>query len=49
MGLTADRLQSGEQVESIANAIVLELQRTPGVKVKISLDIEAEAPNGFDG
>ncbi len=35
-------------VESIVNAVVLELQRTTGAKVKISLDIEAEAPNGFD-
>ena len=30
------------------NAIVMELQRTPGAKVKISVEIEAESEAGFD-
>ena len=34
-------------LEGIINAVVLELQRTPGAKVKLTLDVEAEAPNGF--
>jgi hypothetical protein len=34
--------------DAILNAVVLELQRTPGVKVKITLEIEADAPDGFD-
>jgi len=33
--------------EAIPNAVVMELQRTPEVKVKLTLDIAAEAPNGF--
>lgn len=33
--------------EAIVNAVVLELARTPGAKVKLTLEIEAEAPEGF--
>lgn len=33
--------------EAILNAVVMELQRTQGAKVKLTLDIEAEAPAGF--
>ena len=32
---------------SIFNAVVMELQRAKDAKVKLILDIQAEAPNGF--
>ena len=34
--------------DAILNAVILELQRTPGAKVKVTLEIEAKAPSGFD-
>jgi hypothetical protein len=34
--------------DTILNAVILELQRTPGAKVKVTLEIEAKAPMGFD-
>jgi hypothetical protein len=33
--------------DAILNAVVMELQRTPGAKIKLTLEIEAEAPSGF--
>ena len=33
--------------DAILNAVVMELQRTQGTKVKLTLEIEAEAPAGF--
>jgi len=33
--------------DSIVNAVVMELQRTQGAKIKLTLEIHAEAPNGF--
>jgi hypothetical protein len=33
--------------DAILNAVVMELQRTQGAKVKLTLEVEAEAPNGF--
>jgi hypothetical protein len=33
--------------DAIVNAVVMELQRSPGAKVKLTLGIEAEAPAGF--
>ena len=33
--------------DTILNAVVMELQRTQGTKVKLTLEIEAEAPGGF--
>jgi len=33
--------------DTIFNAVVMELQRTPGAKVTLTLDVRAEAPNGF--
>jgi uncharacterized protein len=35
--------------DAILNAVVMELQRTPGAKVKLTLEIDAEASNGFSG
>jgi hypothetical protein len=34
--------------DGILNAVVMELQRNPNTKVKITLEIEAETPTGFD-
>ena len=31
----------------ILNAVVMELQRTPGAKVKFTLEVEVEAAGGF--
>jgi hypothetical protein len=33
--------------DAILNAVVMELQRTQGAKVKLTLEIAAEAPGGF--
>ena len=33
--------------DAILNAVVMELHRTQGAKVKLTLEVEAEAPNGF--
>ncbi len=33
--------------EAILNAVVMELQRTQGAKLKLTLEIAAEAPDGF--
>ena len=33
--------------EAILMAVAMELQRTPGAKVKLTLEIEAEATDGF--
>ena len=33
--------------DAILSAVVMELQRTQGAKVKVTLEIQAEAPNGF--
>ena len=33
--------------DAILNAVVMELQRTQGETVKLTLEVEAEAPNGF--
>jgi hypothetical protein len=33
--------------DTIFNAVVMELQRTQGAKVTLTLDIQAESPNGF--
>ena len=34
--------------ESIISAVVVELQRTPGTRVTLTLEVAAEAPDGFD-
>jgi uncharacterized protein len=33
--------------DAILNAVVMELQRTQGATVKLTLEVEAQAPNGF--
>jgi Protein of unknown function (DUF499) len=42
-----DMVRPVKSFDSIFNAVVMELQRTQGAKVKLTLDIHADAPNGF--
>jgi len=42
-----DPVRPVKAVEAIVNAVILELQRTKGTKVTLTLDIEATAPDGF--
>jgi hypothetical protein len=34
--------------DTILNSVVMELQRSPGANVKLTLEIEAGAPSGFN-
>jgi hypothetical protein len=43
-----DMVRPVRSFDSILNAVVMELQRSPNTKVKITLEIEAETPTGFD-
>jgi uncharacterized protein len=43
-----DMVRPVKSFDSILNSVILELQRTPGAKVKVTLEIAAEAPSGFD-
>jgi hypothetical protein len=42
-----DMLRPVKSFDAILNAVVMELQRTFGAKVKLTLEIEAEASDGF--
>jgi hypothetical protein len=42
-----DMVRPVKSFDSILNAVVMELQRAPGAKVRLTLEVEAEAPNGF--
>jgi putative DNA methylase len=42
-----DMVRPVKAFDAILNAVVMQLQRTQGAKVKLTLEIEAEAPNGF--
>jgi len=42
-----DMVRPVKSFDSILNSVVMELQRAQGAKVKLTLEIEAEAPNGF--
>ena len=42
-----DMVRPVKSFDAILNAVVMELQRTQGAKVKLTLEIEAEAPAGF--
>ena len=42
-----DMVRPVKSFDSILNAVVMELQRTHGAKVKLTLEIEAEASDGF--
>lgn len=44
-----DTVRPVKAFEAIVSAVVLELQRTKGVKVKLMLEIEADAEDGFSG
>ena len=43
-----DMTRPVKSFDTILNAVVMELQRTHGAKVKLTLEIEAEAASGFD-
>ena len=43
-----DPVRPVKAFEAILNAVVTELQRTPGAKVKMTLEIAAETADGFD-
>jgi hypothetical protein len=43
-----DMVRPVKAFDAVLNAVVMELQRTPGTKVKITLEIEAETEAGFD-
>ena len=34
--------------DTILNSVILELQSSKGLKIKVTLEIEAEAPSGFE-
>jgi hypothetical protein len=42
-----DMVRPVKSFEAILNAVVVELQRTKGAKVRVTLDIEADAEEGF--
>ena len=42
-----DMVRPVKAFDAMLNAVVLELQRNPNAKVKITLEIEAETPSGF--
>ena len=42
-----DMVRPVKSFDAILNAVVMELQRNPSAKVKITLEIEAETPSGF--
>jgi len=33
--------------DAIFNSVVMELQRTPGARIELTLEVEGEAANGF--
>jgi hypothetical protein len=43
-----DTMRPVKAFEAVVNAVVLELQRNPGAKVKLTLEVEAEAADGFE-
>ncbi|WP_244498125.1 DUF499 domain-containing protein [Aureimonas ureilytica] len=43
-----DMIRPVKAFDAVLNAVVMELQRTPRAKVKITVEIEAEADAGFD-
>ncbi|MBY5703004.1 ATP-binding protein [Rhizobium leguminosarum] len=43
-----DMVRPVKSFDAILNAVVMELQRTPGAKVTLTLEIEATAAEGFD-
>jgi hypothetical protein len=43
-----DMIRPVKAFDAVLNAVVMELQRTPGAKVRITVEIEAEADAGFE-
>jgi uncharacterized protein len=42
-----DMVRPVKSFDTILNSVVMELHRAPGAKVTLTLDVKAEAPNGF--
>ena len=42
-----DMVRPVKAFDAVLNAVVMELQRTSGAKIKVTIEIEAEAENGF--
>jgi hypothetical protein len=42
-----DMVRPVKSFDAILNAVVMELLRTQGAKVKLTLEVDAEAPGGF--
>jgi len=42
-----DMVRPVKAFDAVLNAVIMELQRTQGAKVKLTLEIEAETPEGF--
>ena len=42
-----DMVRPVKSFDAILNSVIMELQRTPGAKVKVTLEVVAEAPLGF--
>jgi hypothetical protein len=42
-----DMVRPVKSFDAILNAVVMELQRTAGAKIKLTLEIECETPDGF--
>ena len=42
-----DMVRPVKSFDTIFNVVVMELQRAPGAKVTLTLDVRAEAQNGF--
>lgn len=43
-----DMVRPVKAFDAVLNAVIMEIQRTPGAKVKITVEIEAETEAGFD-
>src|SRR5688500_6540198 len=43
-----DMVRSIKAFDAISNSAVMELQRSPGAKVKIAIEVEAQMDAGFD-
>lgn len=46
--VTLDEVRPVRDLDKILTEVVTHLQRSPGVKVRLTLEIEADAPEGFD-
>lgn len=43
-----DPMRPVKAFDAVINAVIIELQRTPGTKVRLTLEVEANTPEGFE-